>query len=78
MVYILLGVRIFGSTQIYNFSLLSFSPMQSRGYKKINININDSFNIMVVGLKQLNVKRDVLVLEPANLRFVLNPVIVCV
>ena len=52
--------------------------MQSRGYKKINININDSFNIMVVGLKQLNVKRDVLVLEPANLRFVLNPVIVCV
>ena len=48
--------------------------MQSKGYKKINININDSFNIMVVGLKQLNVKRDVLVLEPANMRFVLNPV----
>ena len=74
----LLGVRIFGSTQIYNFSLLSFSPMQSRGYKKINVNINGSLNIMIVGLKQLNVKRDVLVLEPANLRFVLNPVIVCV
>ena len=29
---------------------------------------------MVVGLKQLNVKRDVLVLESANMRFVLNPV----
>ena len=47
--------------------------------KGININadINGSLNIMVVGLKQLNVKRDVLVLEPANLRFVLNPVRVC-
>ena len=45
---------------------------------KINADINDSLNIMVVGLKQLNVKRDVLVLEPANLRFVLNPVRVCV
>ena len=44
----------------------------------INADINGSLNIMVVGLKQLNVKRDVLVLEPANLRFVLNPVIVCV
>ena len=45
---------------------------------KINADINGSLNIMVVGLKQLNVKRDVLVLEPANLRFVLNPVRVCV
>ena len=44
----------------------------------INADINGSLNIMVVGLKQLNVKRDVLVLEPANLRFVLNPVRVCV
>ena len=33
---------------------------------------------MVVGLKQLNVKRDVLVLKPANLMFVLNPVKICV
>ena len=45
---------------------------------KINADINGSLNIMVVGLKQLNVKRDVLVLEPANLRFVLNPVRVCI
>ncbi len=45
---------------------------------KINADINGSLNIMVVGLKQLNVKRDVLVLEPANLRFMLNPVRVCV
>ena len=44
---------------------------------KINADINGSLNIMVVGLKQLNVKRDVLVLEPANLRFMLNPVRVC-
>ena len=44
----------------------------------INADINGSLNIMVVGLKQLNVKRDVLILEPANLRFVLNPVRVCV
>ena len=44
----------------------------------INADINGSLNIMVVGLKQLNVKRDVLVLEPANLRFVLNPVRVCI
>ena len=44
----------------------------------INADINGSLNIMVVGLKQLNVKRDVLILEPANLRFVLNPVKVCV
>ena len=72
MVYIFIGSSYIGITQIYN--LLSFSPMQSRGYKKINININGSFNIMVVGLKQLNVKRDVLVLEPTNMRFVLNPV----
>ena len=51
--------------------------VSSRGVK-INADINGSLNIMVVGLKQLNVKRDVLVLEPANLRFVLNPVRVCV
>ena len=44
----------------------------------INADINGSLNIMIVGLKQINVKRDVLVLEPANLRFVLNPVRVCV
>ena len=51
--------------------------VSSRGIK-INADINSSLNIMVVGLKQLNVKRDVLVLEPANLRFVLNPVRVCI
>ena len=51
--------------------------VSSRGIK-INADINGSLNIMVVGLKQLNVKRDVLVLEPANLRFVLNPVRICV
>ena len=51
--------------------------VSSRGIK-INADINGSLNIMVVGLKQLNVKRDVLILEPANLRFVLNPVRVCV
>ncbi len=51
--------------------------VSSRGIK-INADINGSLNIMVVGLKQLNVKRDVLVLEPANLRFVLNPVRVCI
>ena len=45
---------------------------------KINSDINGSLNIMVVGLKQLNVKRDVLVLEPTNLRFVLNPVRICI
>ena len=45
---------------------------------KINADINGSLNIMVVGLKQLNVKRDVLILEPANMRFMLNPVRVCV
>ena len=47
--------------------------VSSKGIK-INADINGSLNIMVVGLKQLNVKRDVLILEPANLRFVLNPV----
>ena len=51
--------------------------ISSKGIK-INADINGSLNIMVVGLKQLNVKRDVLLLEPANLRFVLNPVKVCV
>ena len=51
--------------------------VSSKGIK-INADINGSLNIMVVGLKQLNVKRDVLILEPANLRFVLNPVRVCV
>ena len=51
--------------------------VSSRGIK-INADINGSLNIMVVGLKQLNVKRDVLVLEPANLRFMLNPVRVCI
>ncbi len=51
--------------------------VSSRGIK-INADINGSLNIMVVGLKQLNVKRDVLVLEPANLRFVLNLVRVCI
>ena len=51
--------------------------ISSRGIK-INADINGSLNIMVVGLKQLNVKRDVLILEPANLRFVLNPVRVCI
>ena len=50
--------------------------ISSKGIK-INADINGSLNIMVVGLKQLNVKRDVLVLEPANLRFMLNPVRVC-
>ena len=51
--------------------------ISSKGIK-INADINGSLNIMVVGLKQLNVKRDVLILEPANLRFVLNPVRVCI
>ena len=51
--------------------------VSSKGIK-INADINGSLNIMVVGLKQLNVKRDVLILEPANLRFMLNPVRVCV
>ena len=51
--------------------------VSSRGIK-INADINGSLNIMVVGLKQLNVKRDVLILEPANLRFMLNPVRVCI
>ena len=51
--------------------------ISSKGIK-INADINGSLNIMIVGLKQLNVKRDVLILEPANLRFVLNPVRVCV
>ena len=51
--------------------------VSSKGIK-INADINGSLNIMVVGLKQLNVKRDVLVLEPTNMRFVLNPVRVCV
>ena len=50
--------------------------ISSKGIK-INADINGSLNIMVVGLKQLNVKRDVLILEPANLRFVLNPVRIC-
>ena len=44
----------------------------------INADINGSLNIIVVGLKQINVKRNVLILEPANLRFVLNPVRVCI
>ena len=51
--------------------------ISSKGIK-INADINSSLNIMIVGLKQLNVKRDVLILEPANLRFVLNPVRVCI
>ena len=51
--------------------------VSSRGIK-INADINGSLNIMVVGIKQLNVKRDVLLLEPANLRLVLNPVRICV
>ena len=41
---------------------------------KINADINGSLNIMVLGLQILKVKRDVLLLEPANQRFVLNPV----
>ena len=41
---------------------------------KINADINGSLNIMVLGLQTLKVKRDVLLLEPANQRFVLNPV----
>ena len=41
---------------------------------KINADINGSLNIMVLGLQALKVKRDVLSLEPANRRFVLNPV----
>ena len=51
--------------------------VSNRGVK-INADINGSLNIMAVGIKQLNVKRDVLILEPANLRFVLNPVRVCI
>ena len=51
--------------------------VSSKGIK-INADINGSLNIMVVGLKQLNVKRDVLIIEPANLRFMLNPVRVCI
>ena len=41
---------------------------------KINADINGSLNIMVLGLQMLKVKRDVLLLEPTNQRFVLNPV----
>lgn len=40
----------------------------------INADVNGSLNILVLGLKTINVKRDVLVIEPANMRFVLNPV----
>ena len=47
--------------------------ISSRGIK-INADINSSLNIMVLGLQILKVKRDVLLVEPANQRFVLNPV----
>ena len=47
--------------------------ISSKGIK-INADINGSLNIMVLGLQILKVKRDVLLLEPANQRFVLNPV----
>ena len=36
--------------------------------------INGSLNIMVLGLQILKVKHDVLLLEPANQRFMLIPV----
>ena len=47
--------------------------ISNRGIK-INADINGSLNIMVLCLQILKVKRDVLLLEPANKRFVLNPV----
>ena len=47
--------------------------ISSKGIK-INADINGSLNIMVLGLQILKVKRDVLLVEPANQRFVLNPV----
>ena len=47
--------------------------ISSKGIK-INADINGSLNIMVLGLQTLKVKRDVLLVEPANQRFVLNPV----
>ena len=47
--------------------------ISSKGIK-INADINGSLNIMVLGLQILKVKRDVLLVEPANQRFMLNPV----
>ena len=47
--------------------------ISSKGIK-INADINGSLNIMVLGLQILKVKRDVLLVEPTNQRFVLNPV----
>ena len=41
---------------------------------KINADVNGSYNIMRLGLKQLNVTLDVLEIKPENQRFVLNPV----
>ena len=40
----------------------------------LNADINGALNIMVLGCTKINVKRDALVIEPANMRFVVNPI----
>lgn len=44
---------------------------------KVNADINGALNILTIGLKQINVKLDVLdfILRPENKRFVLNPIV---
>ena len=39
---------------------------------RLNADINGALNIMVLGCTKINVKRDALVIEPANMRFVVN------
>ena len=41
---------------------------------RLNADINGALNIMVLGCNKINVKRDALVIEPANMRFVVNPI----
>lgn len=41
---------------------------------KLNADINGALNIMVLGCTKINVKRDALVIEPANMMFAVNPI----
>ena len=41
---------------------------------RLNADINGALNIMVLGCNKINVKRDALVIEPANMGFVVNPI----
>ena len=70
-------MNLYVSIETYNGKRIKRGLFQSQKGILINADVNGSFNIMRLGLKQTNVKLDVLneiLSKPEYKRFALNPV----